>query len=99
MRDLLEDRISDKDVEQIANDVAKEVLHDLKKKDRPSAIYLYGVKNEYLVKVMIEVGLRLKKYEENSGEDLNIQVFIGQSEKDYSVDVGKLLESIPSKVS
>jgi len=78
----------DKKLEEIAKDTSRQILYEIKnKKSRPSVIYLYGAKQDYLTSLLVKLGLKFKEYEEKTGEDINIDIFTYLG-KGYSVNVG-----------
>ncbi len=66
-------------LERIANETYKEIMF-LSENSRPREVFLYGANQEYLVRVMLRLCEKL------NGQ--KTKIFIGDSKKGYSVDVG-----------
>ena len=88
---LKKDEILENKINRIIEDTFKEIM-SLDENSRPKNIYLYNSNQEYLVKVLIGLGIKFKKYEEKNNCNLNISLFTGNSSNgEYNVDVGYYL--------
>lgn len=80
---LLEKEMDAEVLEKISCTIATKIKR-LHRKTKPKEIFLYGANPNYLVKVMISLYDKLKREK--------VKVFIRDSAKGYSVDVGLLLK-------
>lgn len=89
MKRALENKISDEILYKIADDTVEQVMEPEYKR-RPKSIHLHNANVSELTKIMLRIyeGLRQRRVK-------RIQVFIG-SDKEYSVNVGKIVSTYQS---
>jgi len=77
----------------IADDTFKELIN-LNKSSRPEMVYLYNSNQTDLIRVLLELSSKIKRYESKNKTNLHISVYTGPPPSIpsvYSVDVGYYL--------